>query len=321
MQCPRCGLQNQPGVSACARCGLPVQAPAGGGQYAPPPGGGGPRPPYAPSEQAGQPGGASGWPQPAGQPGPPPGWPQGGNPGAAYPTGGAPPPQAPQPPGGQASGASAPGPTPDPYLPPRPYGGRPPYAGPPATGAPGWSGSSPATVSSSPGRAGRLAATVALALGALLALVYAIWAFTARRGIFSDFASGSTVGVGQAKSNDRTDTILLIVAGVVALVALALWLMRKFGGETQGGLLDNLGLALAGLGALVAIIGLFLASRVSGGSNQAASGDRGVTASLVTGSGFALLALGLVMGLLAVLGGRQRASTSGAAGPGAYPGW
>src|SRR5215216_1001651 len=24
MQCPRCGLQNQPGITACARCGLPV---------------------------------------------------------------------------------------------------------------------------------------------------------------------------------------------------------------------------------------------------------------------------------------------------------
>lgn len=167
-----------------------------------------------------------------------------------------------------------------------------------------------------------MAATVALALGSLLSLAYAVWAFTARRGIFSDFAARKPVGVGTAEANDRTDTILLIVAGVVALVAFALWLMRKFGGETAGGLIDNLGIALAALGVVVAVVGLFLASRVADGADQAASGDRGVTASLVIGSGFTLLAIGLLLGLLAVRSRRGTASSSAIpAGGGSYSGW
>ena len=32
MQCPRCGLQNQPGITACARCGLPVPKAPGPGR-------------------------------------------------------------------------------------------------------------------------------------------------------------------------------------------------------------------------------------------------------------------------------------------------
>lgn len=163
---------------------------------------------------------------------------------------------------------------------------------------------------------------VALSLGALLSLAYALWAFTARRGIFDDFSAGRNVGVGEAKSNDRIDTLLLIVAGLVALVALALWLMRRFSGETTGGLVDNLGLALAAVGALVALGGLVLASRVGDGADQAASGDRGVTAALVTGSGFTLLALGLLLGLLAVRSHRETPSQSASpAAGGGYPGW
>lgn len=86
------------------------------------------------------------------------------------------------------------------------------------------------------------------------------------------------------------------------LVALALWLMRKLGGDTSGDLLDNLGLAFAGVGVGVAVVGLFLASRIADGADQSSSGDRGVTASLVTGSGFVVLAIGLLLGLLAMRG-------------------
>jgi hypothetical protein len=163
---------------------------------------------------------------------------------------------------------------------------------------------------------------IVLGLGVLLSLVYTVWALTARRGIFVDFANGNPVGVGEARSNDRIDTTLLVAAGVVALVALALWLVRRFGGETSGGLVDSLGLGLAVLGAVLVVVGLYIASQVGSAADQAASGDRGVTASSVTAGGFALLALGLVLGLLAVRDGRERTRTSASpTSQGAYQNW
>ncbi len=140
-----------------------------------------------------------------------------------------------------------------------------------------------------------------LALAALLALGYSVWSFTGRRGIFSDFATGRTVAVSDARSNDRIDAVLLIVAGVVALVAVAWWVARKFAGQTTGRLSDDLGIALASLGAVVIIVGLVVASRVGGAVDQVTSGERGVAASVVTGIGFLVLGVGLAMGALAVL--------------------
>jgi hypothetical protein len=166
-----------------------------------------------------------------------------------------------------------------------------------------------------------LATRAALALAALTCLGYAVWAFTARRDIFGDFASGQAVGLGEAESNDRIDTGWLIVAGVVTLVALALWLVRRLGGTGRRPL-DVGGLVLAGLGTVTVVAGLFLASRVADGTDQVSAGDRGVTASLVTGSGFLLLGVGLGLGLLA----RSRrspapAAASSPAAVGSYPGW
>ncbi len=295
MQCPRCGLQNSPGVTACARCGLPVQSARGGASappmqppadYAAPPGG------YQPAAGSfvGSPPGAVTGPTQSGYRGPPPG------------------PYAPTPPRA--------------YGEPVPYGARPPYPQP--AGTPPGSASSAA----SPRSAGRLITTIALAVAAVLAIGYALWEFTARRGIFQNFVDGRAVSVGDARSNDRLDTTWLIVAGVVALIALALWLMRRVNGETTGGLLDNTGLVLAVLGVVVAVMGLYLASGVGDAVDQATSGQRGVNASLVIGTGFAVLAIGLVLGMLAVRGGRAaQAPTTQAPAPsappaaGSYQGW
>jgi hypothetical protein len=199
------------------------------------------------------------------------------------------------PPAGHPGGATATG-SPGPYAGPAPYRGY----GTPTGAASRWSGAAPTASAGRSGAVGRLVTAVALGLAALLSLTYALWAFTARRGIFADFASGRSVDVDEARSNDRIDTVWLVIAGLVALVAVALWLMRKLGGDTSGGLLDNLGLTVAGVGVGVAVVGLFLASRISDGADQIGSGDRGVTASLVTGAGFTLLAIGLVLGLLAM---------------------
>ncbi len=305
MQCPRCGLQNSPGISACARCGLPVLPPVQGAPYvsAPPPGA---QPPYqSPPQPMVQPPYQSP-PQPMVQP----------------PVNR--PPSQPVLPPGQPLPTSwpQPGPPPSPYLPPgpSPYGDQRPAYGAPST-TPWASPGALSTAKSSRG-AGRLVALTLLGLGGLLSLAYALWAFTARRGIFADFADGQSVSVDDAKSSDRLDTVFLVVAGLVALVALALWMARRFGGQTGSGLLDKLALALTVLGAAVIVIGLFLTTRVADAGDRVASGDRGVTAAIMLGSGFGLLGIGLLLGLLTVLGGPRATSPSPAApAPAGYQGW
>lgn len=203
---------------------------------------------------------------------------------------------------GSSGGATAVGPTGanygspgqapyDPSRPPYPTGGYSPAAGWPATAS--------STASSSTG-ASRLLTRALLALAALLSLGYAAWALTARRGIFSDFADGRSVSVDDAKSSDLLDTVFLVVAGLVALVALGLWLSRTLSKKTSGGPVDRGGLALALLGALTVLIGLYLASGVTDAGDQVAQGEKGVTATWVVGGGFVLLAIGLLMGMIAV---------------------
>ncbi|MBA3310404.1 MAG: hypothetical protein H0U28_10170 [Nocardioidaceae bacterium] len=160
-----------------------------------------------------------------------------------------------------------------------------------------------------------VAAMVMLTLGALLSLGYAGWAFTARRGIFADFADGNAVSVDDAESSDTIDTFFLIAAGVVALLALVLWIVRKAGKQTSGGALDLTGLALAAVGVVTVAVGLFLASGVPDADGQAAQGDKGVLAALVTGAGFAVLAIGLLVGIFAVRGSKQAGSNGYAPGP------
>jgi hypothetical protein len=296
MQCPRCGLQNQPGISACARCGLPVYLPSPGDPYARPPGGqtppaGGGSPPYppgaTPTQQAG------------------------GRPQSSPPLAGGPRPE------GPTVLSPHPGYAPSGNYPPQ--GG---YPGPPAPGAAGGPGSAPPAGSAPSGSMSQWATRAAVALAALLCLGYALWAFTARRGIFGDFASGRTVGVSAAEANDRIDTSWLIIAGVVTLVALALWLVHRLGRDTERSLLDVGGLVLAGLGTVVVVAGLVLAGRVSAAADSVSAGDRGVTASLVTGSGFMLLGVGLVLGLVALSRHPTAPTvTSSATVAGSYPGW
>jgi hypothetical protein len=158
---------------------------------------------------------------------------------------------------------------------------------------------------------GAIATMVLLGLGALLSLVYAIWAFTARRGIFADFSDGNSVTSDDAKSSDNIDTILLVVAGLLVVIALAMWVMRKVNQRTSGGGLELGGLVVTGVGVVVVLIGLFLSSKISDGTDQAAQGDKGVTATLVTGGGFLIIAVGLVIGLLAVRGRPDTGSSPG----------
>jgi heme/copper-type cytochrome/quinol oxidase subunit 2 len=163
----------------------------------------------------------------------------------------------------------------------------------------------------------------ALVTGAVAALAYAAWAFTARRGIFADFAAGNSVSGDDAKSSDTIDTIFLIVVGVVVLVALGLWIARMAARKSQGGAVDISGIALAALGLVSVLVGLYLASTIVDADGQAAQGDKGVTATLVVGGGFALLAVGLLIGVFTVRGrGDTADSRSGQHGAGAgYQTW
>ncbi len=174
----------------------------------------------------------------------------------------------------------------------------------------------PGSKVSSGSDSGALAAVIALGLGGVLALAYALWAFTARRGIFADFADGNPVSTDDAKSSDTMDTIFLLVAGLVALVALGLWIARFVGRKSKGDGIDLAGMAVAGIGVLVVLVGLFLASGIADADGQSAQGDKGVTATMITGGGFLLLAVGLLMGLLKVRGPRKDTASSPAGG---YP--
>lgn len=208
-----------------------------------------------------------------------------------------------------------PGPVPyDPQRPPYPAGASSPGAGwPPAVSA----GSAPTS-----GAAPAVLTAALLALGAVLSLAYASWAFSARRGIFQDFADGHTVSVDDAKSSDLLDTVWLLFAGLVAVIALGLWLSRMLTKKTSGGLADTIGLIVALLGAVAVTVGLALSNGVSAAADSVSQGERGVGATEVVGGGFAFVAVGLLMGFVAVWGGRDAARRRAGIGPAApYQGW
>ncbi len=180
----------------------------------------------------------------------------------------------------------------------------------------------PARATGSARDGSKLAALVALASAAVLSLVYAVWAFTARRGIFSDFADGNPVSTDDAKSSDTIDSILLIAAGLVAIIALVLWIMLVTNKKTSGGFLDIGGLAVAGVGAVVVLLGLLLANGIPEGNGQAEQGDKGVTATMVIGGGFLLLGIAFLVGIFAVRASRTASTTAyPSAGPSGYQNW
>jgi hypothetical protein len=156
----------------------------------------------------------------------------------------------------------------------------------------------------------------------LLSLGYAVWAFTTRRRIFQDFADGRSVTIDDAETSDALDTIFLVVAGLIVLIAVGWWLTRMLANTPRGGVLERAGLALVLLGAVVVVIGLVLTGGVTDAADRAAQGANGVTATAVMGGGFALLGVGLVVGLLAAVGQRGGADRSSSTGISpAAPGW
>lgn len=305
MRCPRCGLVNSPDITACARCGLPVP------RLAPPLQGDDQAQPQEPPRQVEY---------------PPPGQPH--EPGVshhqqlhttAYPVHG-PPGQAGSFPG-QPSQPSSLQPQPGQFQgPPSQFQGQPgQFQGPPGQGQRGYvqptqpayrQGPAPyspplVTTPTSPSGAkspSSKAAIPAALMGALLSLGYAAWAFTARRGIFQDFADGELVTPADAQSSDNVDTAFLLVAGIVAVIAL-LMLTRELLFRTRGTWPVKLtGLVVGMVGAVIVFIGLVLANGLADPGSQSEQGDRGVLATLVVGGGFVLMALGLLIGAVGVRG-------------------
>jgi hypothetical protein len=169
---------------------------------------------------------------------------------------------------------------------------------------------------------GKLAALVTVVIAAVLALSYAVWAFTARHGIFADFADGNPVSTDDAKSSDNIDSVLLIAAGLLAIIALAVWIMLATNRKTSGGPFDFAGLATVGIGMVVVLLGLLLSNGISDGTGQADQGDKGATATLVIGGGFLLLAIGFLVGVFAIRGSRDEGiSGYSSTGPAGYQNW
>jgi hypothetical protein len=99
-----------------------------------------------------------------------------------------------------------------------------------------------------------------------------------------------------ARTSDRVDTVALVVAGVAVLVAVVWWVVRHARRQTTGRALDGIGLGTSAVGVVTVGAGLWLSAAVTDATTQTAQGDKGVTAALVTGAGFLILALGLLLG-------------------------
>jgi ABC-type Fe3+ transport system permease subunit len=156
-------------------------------------------------------------------------------------------------------------------------------------------------------RSGGGFARACLVIAALCSLAYAVWAFTARRGIFADFSAGRSVTIDDARTSDGIDTALLIVAGVALVGALVTWVVRRARRQASGGW-DMAGLVLIVVGAVIVGLGLWLDSDVTSAATQALMGDRGAAAAVVTGAGFVVVAVGLLVCSTAVGGSRTSAA-------------
>lgn len=279
MQCPRCGYQNAPGAGACGQCGLAFAPLELQQPYGPPPA-------------------SSGEPGMSGPPGPRPPRPgqYGGPPWSPY--------QPPNAPPGQYGGGG-PGDYRDPPVQPwnRPTGYDPNVAAPPYLGQPGYAlpGTYPVGGRATASRGNPVGPLVVMVLAAVAGFGYAGWAVLHRRGIFEDFASGtSTMTLGQARSSDRWDTILLVAAIVLVAAALIWWLVLRVGDPTVGNGLEVGGFVIVGLGIVMAALGLLMSTGVSSAGTRHDEAQKAASAALMYGLGFAVIALGLLVGVAAV---------------------
>lgn len=168
-------------------------------------------------------------------------------------------------------------------------------------------------------------------LGVLATGVYAVFAFTSRHSMFSDIEHGSKPTsslLDDAKSNDTLNSVLVWIAIVVGVAALVLWLVALVRDNRGRSSLGVAGLGLVTVGVLVAVVGALI---VNSAINDRDAG-KAATDVYVLGLGFALCAVGLLLGALALRASPAAPSgTTSAAGssppgysyppqaPGGYP--
>ncbi|HYJ68027.1 MAG TPA: hypothetical protein VEX15_10245 [Nocardioidaceae bacterium] len=154
------------------------------------------------------------------------------------------------------------------------------------------------------------AAMIAALIGALAALGYAGFALTLRRGIYADLDDDPTsVSKDDAESSDNLNAIGLWVAGVLIGIAFLLLIMSIVSARRGRNGLGITAIVLIVLGGLAATWACLL---VNGVDDITEAGDA-VTGYLVAGPAFAVMGIGLLLGLLGLRKPAKPASTKPAA--------
>lgn len=149
-----------------------------------------------------------------------------------------------------------------------------------------------------------------LGVAAAAAIAYGVFAILVLRGIYSDFDAGdATLG----DVDDRLDihNIAVWVAIVAVAVALAAWVASIV---TAGRGAQVIGIGALVMTVLAAVVAGFGLVRMTG----AEQGDAAATGALVAGIGFVVVAVGLVMGLLAMRAPSNADASRGPYGAGGY---
>lgn len=150
-------------------------------------------------------------------------------------------------------------------------------------------------------------AIVAALVAAAAALGYAAFALTLRRGVYADLDNDpGSVSKNDAQTSDTINAIGLWVAGVLVVVALVLLVLAIVSARRDRNLLGIAGVALVVLGAAAATWGCLL---VSGVDDVTAAGDA-VTGYLIAGPAFAGMAVGLILGAVAVRKSAKQSETT-----------
>ena len=138
-------------------------------------------------------------------------------------------------------------------------------------------------------------AVVLAVIAALAALGYAGFALTLRRGVYADLEDDpGSVTEDDATSSDNLNAVGLWAAGVLVGLAFVLLLVAMVSARRGRNALGITGAVLVVLGALAATWGCLL---VNGVDEVSEAGDA-VTGYLVAGPGFAVMAVGLLLGAL-----------------------
>jgi len=154
-----------------------------------------------------------------------------------------------------------------------------------------------------PGRSPRAGSTVAAlaavmsAVAALASLGYGVFAVAARRGLYADIAAdAASVSSSDAQSSDTLNAVLGWLAIALVTLAVALWVVSMVSARRGAGGLGATGLGSVLIGAALAVSGAVGVS----GVGLASEADAGASGYVLVGSGFLVMAVGLLVGMAAL---------------------